>query len=63
MRAENGETPTEPPKGKADEVSGPINDKVDDELLNGLIKVNVEGTTKVTQAVLLGMLKSKKGLL
>ncbi|KAJ0779911.1 putative very-long-chain 3-oxoacyl-CoA reductase [Helianthus annuus] len=35
--------------------------EVDDELLNNLIKVNVEGTTKVTQAVLPGMLKRKKG--
>ncbi|KAK9277558.1 hypothetical protein L1049_007103 [Liquidambar formosana] len=35
--------------------------EVDDELLNNLIKVNVEGTTKVTQAVLSGMLKRKKG--
>ncbi|XP_077253075.1 very-long-chain 3-oxoacyl-CoA reductase 1-like isoform X2 [Tasmannia lanceolata] len=35
--------------------------EVDEELLNGLIKINVEGTTKVTQAVLPGMLKRKKG--
>ncbi|KAK9271010.1 hypothetical protein L1049_026598 [Liquidambar formosana] len=35
--------------------------EVDDELLNNLIKVNVEGTSKVTQAVLPGMLKRKKG--
>ncbi|KAJ0094388.1 hypothetical protein Patl1_16818 [Pistacia atlantica] len=35
--------------------------EVDEELLNNLIKVNVEGTTKVTQAVLAGMLKRKKG--
>lgn len=35
--------------------------EVDDELLNNLIKVNVEGTTRVTQAVLPGMLKRKKG--
>ncbi|KAA8529683.1 hypothetical protein F0562_034217 [Nyssa sinensis] len=35
--------------------------EVDDELLNNLIKVNVEGTTKVTQAVLPGMLERKKG--
>ncbi|KAI3694169.1 hypothetical protein L1987_77130 [Smallanthus sonchifolius] len=35
--------------------------EVDDELLNSLIKVNVEGITKVTQAVLPGMLKRKKG--
>lgn len=35
--------------------------EVDDELLKNLIKVNVEGTTKVTQAVLPGMLKRKKG--
>ncbi|KAL8254302.1 hypothetical protein R6Q59_032523 [Mikania micrantha] len=35
--------------------------EVDDELLNHLIKVNVEGTTKVTQAVLPGMLQRKKG--
>lgn len=35
--------------------------EVDDKLLNDLIKVNVEGTTKVTQAVLPGMLKRKRG--
>lgn len=35
--------------------------EVDDELLSNLIKVNVEGTTKVTQAVLPGMLERKKG--
>ncbi|KAE8719322.1 Very-long-chain 3-oxoacyl-CoA reductase 1 [Hibiscus syriacus] len=35
--------------------------EVDDELLRNLIKVNVEGTTKVTQAVLPGMVKKKKG--
>ncbi|KAK9283877.1 hypothetical protein L1049_012132 [Liquidambar formosana] len=35
--------------------------EVHDELLNNLIKVNVEGTSKVTQAVLPGMLKRKKG--
>ncbi|XWS34668.1 hypothetical protein CRYUN_Cryun21dG0057300 [Craigia yunnanensis] len=35
--------------------------EVDEELLRNLIKVNVEGTTKVTQAVLPGMLKRKKG--
>ncbi|GAV59809.1 adh_short domain-containing protein [Cephalotus follicularis] len=35
--------------------------EVDDELLRNLIKVNVEGTTKVTQAVLPGMLMRKKG--
>lgn len=35
--------------------------EVDDELLKNLIKVNVEGTTKVTQAVLPGMIKRKKG--
>ncbi|KAK9274880.1 hypothetical protein L1049_022134 [Liquidambar formosana] len=35
--------------------------EVDDELLTNLIKVNVEGTTKVTQSVLPGMLKRKKG--
>ncbi|KAF7813654.1 very-long-chain 3-oxoacyl-CoA reductase 1-like [Senna tora] len=35
--------------------------EVDDELLRNLIKVNVEGTTKVTQTVLPGMLKRKKG--
>ncbi|KAF2301752.1 hypothetical protein GH714_028895 [Hevea brasiliensis] len=35
--------------------------EVDEELLKNLIKVNVEGTTKVTQAVLPGMLKRKKG--
>ncbi|KAL0344068.1 UNVERIFIED_CONTAM: Very-long-chain 3-oxoacyl-CoA reductase 1 [Sesamum angustifolium] len=35
--------------------------KVDDKLLSDLIKVNVEGTTKVTQAVLPGMVKRKKG--
>ncbi|KAL9364096.1 hypothetical protein Peur_041969 [Populus x canadensis] len=35
--------------------------EVDEGLLKNLIKVNVEGTTKVTQAVLHGMLKKKKG--
>lgn len=35
--------------------------EVDEELLNNLIKVNVEGTTKVTHAVLPGMLKRKRG--
>lgn len=35
--------------------------EVDEELLKNLIKVNVEGTTKVTQAVLTGMLKRKRG--
>ncbi|KAJ6903838.1 very-long-chain 3-oxoacyl-CoA reductase 1-like [Populus alba x Populus x berolinensis] len=35
--------------------------EVDEGLLKDLIKVNVEGTTKVTQAVLHGMLKRKKG--
>ncbi|XP_057481587.1 very-long-chain 3-oxoacyl-CoA reductase 1-like [Actinidia eriantha] len=35
--------------------------EVDDKLLGDLIKVNVEGTTKVTQAVLPGMIKRKKG--
>ncbi|KAB2089294.1 hypothetical protein E1A91_A03G057200v1 [Gossypium mustelinum] len=35
--------------------------EVDEELLMNLIKVNVEGTTKVTQAVLPGMVKRKKG--
>ncbi|KAK4477348.1 hypothetical protein RD792_016565 [Penstemon davidsonii] len=35
--------------------------EVDDKLLNDLIKVNVEGTSKVTQAVLPGMVKRKKG--
>ncbi|KAL9257550.1 Very-long-chain 3-oxoacyl-CoA reductase 1-like protein [Drosera capensis] len=35
--------------------------EVDDELLRNLIKVNVEGTTKVTHAVLKLMLKRKRG--
>ncbi|XP_057949429.1 very-long-chain 3-oxoacyl-CoA reductase 1-like [Malania oleifera] len=35
--------------------------EVDEELLRNLIKVNVEGTTKVTHAVLPGMLKRKRG--
>ncbi|KAJ6318885.1 hypothetical protein OIU76_014277 [Salix suchowensis] len=35
--------------------------EVDEGLLKNLIQVNVEGTTKVTQAVLQGMLKKKKG--
>ncbi|GAB4829301.1 Very-long-chain 3-oxoacyl-CoA reductase 1 [Ancistrocladus abbreviatus] len=35
--------------------------EVDEELLKNLIKVNVEGTTKVTQAVLPSMIKRKKG--
>lgn len=35
--------------------------EVDEGLLMNLIKVNVEGTTKVTKAVLPGMLKRKKG--
>ncbi|KAF5806005.1 putative very-long-chain 3-oxoacyl-CoA reductase [Helianthus annuus] len=59
-RAENSVKPTKPPKGKVDKIFGPINEKVDDELLNSLIKVNVEETTKVTQAVLPGTLKRKK---
>ncbi|XP_050375115.1 very-long-chain 3-oxoacyl-CoA reductase 1-like [Argentina anserina] len=35
--------------------------EVDEELLRNLIKVNVEGTTKVTHAVLPGMLERKRG--
>ncbi|CAI8611707.1 unnamed protein product [Vicia faba] len=35
--------------------------ELDEELLKNLIKVNVVGTTKVTHAVLPGMLKRKKG--
>ncbi|XP_077226886.1 very-long-chain 3-oxoacyl-CoA reductase 1-like [Tasmannia lanceolata] len=35
--------------------------EVDEGLLNDLFKINVEGTTKVTQAVLPGMIKRKKG--
>jgi len=35
--------------------------EVDEGLLNNLIQVNVVGTTKVTQAVLPGMLKRKRG--
>lgn len=35
--------------------------EVDDRLLADLIKVNVEGTTKVTQAVLPGMVERKRG--
>ncbi|OVA20520.1 Short-chain dehydrogenase/reductase SDR [Macleaya cordata] len=35
--------------------------EVDEELLKNLIKINVEGTTRVTQAVIPGMLKRKKG--
>lgn len=35
--------------------------EVDEELLRNLIKVNVEGTTKVTHAVLPGMLERKSG--
>ncbi|KAA8548177.1 hypothetical protein F0562_004562 [Nyssa sinensis] len=35
--------------------------EVDEKLLADLIKINVEGTTKVTQAVLPGMLERKKG--
>lgn len=35
--------------------------EVDDELLKSLIKINVEGTTKITQAVLPGMLQRKRG--
>ncbi|KAL9241151.1 hypothetical protein vseg_015293 [Gypsophila vaccaria] len=35
--------------------------EVDLDLLNSLIKVNVEGTTKVTQVVLPNMIKRKKG--
>ncbi|PHT72694.1 hypothetical protein T459_23479 [Capsicum annuum] len=35
---------------------------VDDKLLADLIKVNVEGTVKVTQAVLPGMVQRKRGL-
>lgn len=35
--------------------------EVDEKLLSDLIKVNVEGTTKVTQAVLAGMVERKRG--
>ncbi|XP_021991441.1 very-long-chain 3-oxoacyl-CoA reductase 1-like [Helianthus annuus] len=35
--------------------------EVDDELLTNLIKVNVQGTTRVTHAVLPAMVKRKKG--
>lgn len=35
--------------------------EVDDKLMSDLIKVNVEGTTKVTNVVLTGMIKRKKG--
>lgn len=35
--------------------------EVDEELLKNLIQINVVGTTKVTQAVLPGMLKRKRG--
>ncbi|KAJ8773545.1 hypothetical protein K2173_005791 [Erythroxylum novogranatense] len=35
--------------------------EVEEELLKNLVKVNVEGTTKVTKAVLPGMLQRKKG--
>ncbi|PIA51471.1 hypothetical protein AQUCO_01100364v1 [Aquilegia coerulea] len=35
--------------------------EVDEQLLKNLIQINVEGTTKVTQAVLPGMVKRKKG--
>ncbi|KAJ9563886.1 hypothetical protein OSB04_009046, partial [Centaurea solstitialis] len=35
--------------------------EVDDQLLSSLIKVNVEGTTRVTQAVLPQMVKRKRG--
>ena len=35
--------------------------EVDEQLLSNLIKVNVEGTTKVTHAVLPVMIKKKKG--
>ena len=35
--------------------------EVDEQLLKNLIKVNVEGTTKVTHAVLPAMIKKKKG--
>ncbi|GFQ06864.1 very-long-chain 3-oxoacyl-coa reductase 1, partial [Phtheirospermum japonicum] len=35
--------------------------EVDEKLLGDLIKVNVEGTTKVTQAILPGMIARKRG--
>ncbi|VVA94392.1 unnamed protein product [Arabis nemorensis] len=35
--------------------------EVDEELINNLIKINVEGITKVTQAVLHNMLQRKRG--
>lgn len=35
--------------------------ELDEKLMNDLIKINVEGTTKVTHAVLPGMLKRKRG--
>ncbi|XP_028072306.1 very-long-chain 3-oxoacyl-CoA reductase 1-like [Camellia sinensis] len=37
--------------------------EVDEQLLADLIKINVEGTTKVTQAVLPGMIKRKRGVI
>lgn len=35
--------------------------EIDDEMLNNLIKVNVEGMTKVTKVVLEGIIVRKKG--
>ncbi|KAJ4959882.1 hypothetical protein NE237_019792 [Protea cynaroides] len=35
--------------------------EVDEELMKNLIQINIEGTSKVTQALLPGMLKRKKG--
>ncbi|KAK9108349.1 hypothetical protein Syun_024360 [Stephania yunnanensis] len=35
--------------------------EVDEQLLKNLLKINVEGTTKVTQVVLQGMVKRKRG--
>jgi 17beta-estradiol 17-dehydrogenase / very-long-chain 3-oxoacyl-CoA reductase len=35
--------------------------EVDDELLKNLIKINVEGVTRVTHAVLPGMVERKRG--
>ncbi|XP_043725428.1 very-long-chain 3-oxoacyl-CoA reductase 1-like [Telopea speciosissima] len=35
--------------------------EVDEELMKNLVHINIEGTTKVTQALLPGMLKRKKG--
>ncbi|KAK3223529.1 hypothetical protein Dsin_010554 [Dipteronia sinensis] len=48
-------------KDVSDSIRAKYFHEVDEKLMMNLIKINVEGTTKVTHAVLPGMLKRKKG--